>query len=266
MPLQQFAELGQGSGVHHILGAEPSFAGKGDAKVEEVQVGCLVGIGVDAAEDPEVSGLVPPTPVEVESPGVGVQFDPSPSGGRSVENLWNVQGVGFPVEEEAPRRMAQAGDIFILHGVDDAISHLFFVRAESGMNGGDDIIEFRKERIGKIEFSAFQDVTFGPGEEGALGLFRIQGVNLFDLGMKAFFIQTMSLEGGFGVVGDTEPFESKVGGGLGHGGEGVLPIAGESVVVEAAADLVAGKEVGQIVFFGSGDFPAVLAEFGRDEG
>ena len=32
------------------------------------------------------------------------------------------------------------------------------------MNGGDDVIEFRKERIGEIEFSAFQDVTFGPGE------------------------------------------------------------------------------------------------------
>jgi len=106
MPLQQFAELGQGSGVHHVLGSEPAFPGKGNTEIEEVQVGCLVGIGVDAAEDPEVSGLVPPTPVEVEAPGVGVQFDPGPRGGCSVENFWNVQGVRFPVEEEASRRMA----------------------------------------------------------------------------------------------------------------------------------------------------------------
>ena len=110
----------------------------------------MVGVGVDAAEDSEVSGLVPPAPIEIEAPWVGIEFNPGPSSGCSIENLRNVQGVGFPIEEEATRRMAQTGDIFILHGVDDAIGHLFFVRAESGMNGGDDVIEFGKEGIWKI--------------------------------------------------------------------------------------------------------------------
>ena len=155
MPLQQFAKLGQGSGVDHVFCTKPAFAGKGDTEIEKAEVRRLVGVGVDAAEDPEVSGLVPPTPVEVESPRVGVQFDPSPSGGCSIQNFWNVKGVGFPVEEEATRGMAQTGDIFILHGADDAIGHLFFIGAESGMDGGDDIIEFGKEGIWKIEFSSF---------------------------------------------------------------------------------------------------------------
>ena len=68
------------------------------------------------------------------------------------------------------------------------------------------------------------------------------------------------------MVGDAEPLQAKVGGGLGHGGEGVLPVAGVGVVVKASPDLVAGEQVGQIVLFGGDDLPAVLAKFGRDEG
>ena len=51
--------------------------------------------------------------------------------------------------------MAQAGDMFVLHGADDTIGHLFFVRAKAGMDGGDDVIEFAKEGIWKIEFPPF---------------------------------------------------------------------------------------------------------------
>ena len=90
-------------------------------------------------------------------------------------------------------------------------------------------------------------------------------MNFFDLAEKAFFIEAMGLEGGFGVVGDAKPFESEVGGGLGHGSEGVLTIARESVVVEATADLVPREEVGQIVLFSGGDFSTVFAEFGGDK-
>ena len=67
--------------------------------------------------------------------------------------------------------MAQAGDMLIFHRADDPIGHLLLVRAESGMDGGDDIVQFRKEGVGEIEFSAFQDVAFGAGEKGAPRLF-----------------------------------------------------------------------------------------------
>ena len=118
-------------------------------------MGCFVGVWVDAAEDPEVSGFVPPSPVEVEAPWVGIEFNPGPSGGCSFEDFGNIHGIGFTLEQKASSRMAQAGDMFVLHGADDTIGHLFFVRAKAGMDGGDDVIEFGKEGIGEIEFSAF---------------------------------------------------------------------------------------------------------------
>ena len=36
--------------------------------------------------------------------------------------------------------------------------------------------------------------------------------------------------------------------------------------METTADLVAGEEIGKLIFFGGGDFSTVLAKFGRNEG
>jgi hypothetical protein len=106
MPLKQFAKLSQGSGVHHVLCTEPTFAGKGYAEIEKAEVGCLVGVWVDAAEDSKVASLVPPAPVEVKAPGVGIEFNPSPSGGCSIEDFMDIHRIGFALEQEASSRVA----------------------------------------------------------------------------------------------------------------------------------------------------------------
>ena len=67
------------------------------------------------------------------------------------------------------------------------------------------------------------------------------------------------------MVGDSEPFESKRGSSLGHSFEGVLAIAGEGVIVKTSSDFGAGEEVGQLVFFGGGNFSTVFAEFGGNK-
>jgi len=67
------------------------------------------------------------------------------------------------------------------------------------------------------------------------------------------------------VVGDSKPFESERGSRLGHSLEGVLAIAGEGVIVETSSDFGAGEEVGQLVFFGGGNFSTVFAEFGGNK-
>ena len=62
------------------------------------------------------------------------------------------------------------------------------------MDGGNDVVELRQEIVGKIEFSAFEDVALGTSEEGAFGLFRIECANLFHLVEELFFGKTASLE------------------------------------------------------------------------
>ena len=71
--------------------------------------------------------------------------------------------------------MAETGDVGIFHGAKEAGSVVFFVRAEAGVDGGDDVIQLREHGVGKIEFATFEDVALRAGEEGAGGIFRSSG-------------------------------------------------------------------------------------------
>lgn len=253
--------MGESAGVDDVLGAEPAFAGEGDAEIEKAEMGGFVGIGVNAAKDSEIAGLVPPAPVEVEAPGVGVEFDPSAVGGRGRKNFRKVDGVGLALEQEAAGGVAEAGDVGVFDGANDTIGHFLFIGGEAGVDGSDDVIQFLEERVGKIKLAAFEDIALGAGEESARGFSGVEGANFCDLFFEAWGIEAVGLERGFGVIGDPEPFEAEFGRGLGHGGEGILPITGDGVVVEATTDLGAGEELGEGIFFGGVDFPAVFAEF-----
>jgi len=129
--LEKFAKGGEGPSIDDILGPKPTFAGESDAKIKVAKVRSFMGVGVDRAENSEIAGLVPPAPIEVESPWVGIEFDPSACGGGGLEDFRDIEGVGFPFEQEAASSMAKAGDVFVLHGANDAIGHFVFIGSES---------------------------------------------------------------------------------------------------------------------------------------
>ena len=68
----------------------------------------LVGIRVDAAKHPQIPCAVPPAPIQVEPPGVAVQFDPSPGFGCDLENLGQVDGVRLALEKKTTGRVTRA--------------------------------------------------------------------------------------------------------------------------------------------------------------
>ena len=74
---------------------------------------------------------MPPAPIEVEPPWIGVELDPSACSDCGLEDFWDIEGVGFPFEEEAAGGVAEAGDVFILHGANDAIGHFVLIGSES---------------------------------------------------------------------------------------------------------------------------------------
>lgn len=258
--------MGEGAGVDDVLWTKPTFAGEGDPEIEEAEVRCFMGVGVDAAEDAQVPSFVPPAPVEIKPPRISIQFNPRSVGRGRVKNLWNVERIGLPLEKKPAGGVPEAGDMLIFDGTDDAIGHLLFIRGKSGVDRGDHVIQFLKERIGKIEFSAFENIALRSRKESTLRFLRVEDFDLFDLFFQAFGVQAVGLERGFGVIGNAQPLEPQFGGGLRHGGESILPVAGQSVIVEASADLIARQEIRQLIFFRGGDFPAIFAKFGGDEG
>ena len=264
--LKEFAELGEGAGIDDVLRTKPTFAGEGDSEIEEAEVRCFMGVGVDAAEDAQVPSFVPPAPVEIEPPRIGIQFNPRAVGRGRLKNFGNVERIGLSFEKKPAGGVPEAGDMLIFDGTDDAIGHLLFIRGKTGVDRGDHVIQFLKERIGKIKFSAFENIALRSRQESALRFLRVEDFDLFDLFFQAFGVQAVGLERGFRVIGNAQPLESQFGGGLRHGGESILPVAGQSVIVEASADLIARKEIWQFIFFRGGHFPTILAKFGGDEG
>ena len=77
--------------------------------------------------------------------------------------------------------MAETGDVGIFHGAKEAGSVVFFVRAEAGVDGGDDVIQLREHGVGKIEFATFEDVALRAGEEGAGGFLPVVSADGFYL-------------------------------------------------------------------------------------
>ena len=62
----------EGAGIDEVFGPEPALARDGDPEIEKMKVAGLMSIGVEATENTEVAGTVPPAPVEIEAPRVAV--------------------------------------------------------------------------------------------------------------------------------------------------------------------------------------------------
>ena len=96
---EEFAELGEGAGVHDILGAQPALPGNGHTDVEKMKMLRLVSIGIEAAKDAQIPGLVPPAPIEVEAPRVAVEFDPRAGLGGNLKHFGEIQRIGLTLKE-----------------------------------------------------------------------------------------------------------------------------------------------------------------------
>ena len=153
-------------------------------------------VRVEAAENAEVAGAVPPAPIKVEPPRVAVELNPGAGFRRGFQHFGKVHRVRFPFEEEAAGRVAQAGDVRIFHRPEEAGGVVLFVRAETGVDGSDDIIQLGQHGIREVQFSPLKNVAFRSGQKGAGRSLFVVGADGFDLGQKPFFIQPVSLKGG----------------------------------------------------------------------
>lgn len=236
--------------------------------MEVLELGGVVGVGVDRAEDARFGGAFPPTPVHVEAGGVGVKFDDGSGLGGAVDNLLVVDRVGFALEEEATRQVADHVNVWVLHGANDAGGHLGFGQGKGAVHRGDGVVELGEDGVVKVEGAVLEDVHFGSCEKSKrVAVFfklLVELVDLFDLGEEAVFVQAAGLNGGFGVVGNAEVAEAEFARGGGHFGEGVFAVGGGGVVMERATEVGELDEFWELVLLGGFDFASVFAQGGVD--
>lgn len=258
-------DFGEGAGIEDILAAEPAFAGEADAEGEVLELGAGMGIGIDGSEDAFIAGSVPPSPIHVESAGVGVEFDDGAGLGGAIDDFFDIEGVGVALEEESTGEVSEHGDVGVFHGFDEAAGHFVFGKVKDVVDGGDAVVELGEEGVVEIEGAVFEDIDFGASEESEVGEGLVEFSDFLELLGEAFFGEAVCLEGGLGMVGDAEVGEAEIAGGLGHFSEGVFSVGGGGVVVKGAAKVGEVDEIGEVVGLGGGEFAPVFAEFGRNE-
>ena len=225
-----------------------------------------MGIGVDAAEEAFFGGFSPVSPVHVEALGVGVEFDDGVVGDSGVDDLLDVDVAGFPAQEEPSGDVAEHVDVGVFDGGDDALGEGLFVLGEAGVNGGNDVVELFEEAVFKVEFAVVEDVDFGAGEDVNFEVAGgIESADCLDLAGEPFFVESVGLEAGFGVVGDADIFPAFVLSGLCHFFKGAASVGGGGVVVEAASEVWLSHEFGEGgILSGGFDFALAFPHFGGD--
>ena len=102
-----------------------SLRAHADADAEELEVGDVVGVGVNGAFDAEFLGVLPETPVHIEAIGVGIDLDDFAVLRGSGDNLGHIDGVAFAFQQDAARGMAEDRDPRVRQGFADAFWSFF---------------------------------------------------------------------------------------------------------------------------------------------
>ena len=106
--------------------------------------------------------------------------------------------------------MAEDVHIAVCKRPQQPVGHLLAILRKPGMDGGDDVIQLRKELIRKIERAVTEDVALDAGEKAEVFEFGIQFFDTRDLDAQSPFIQTSRLDRAPAVIGDPEILQSQV--------------------------------------------------------
>jgi hypothetical protein len=110
-----------------------------------------MGIGVDAYHAPEVERLLMPTPVQIQSPRIGINLNCNGVLGAGLKNLPNINIVPRPAEQLPTGHVSQYCRARVRNGPQDPIRLLLATQLESAVHARHDKIEARQRIVGVVQ-------------------------------------------------------------------------------------------------------------------
>ena len=92
--------------------------------------------------------------------------------------------------------MSQYGGIRILYRSDEALSGLYLIHLQTGMDGGDDHIQLAEELVWIIKSAICQDIRLDAGKEPEVGLRPIELHDFIQLSQQSIYAETIGIDGG----------------------------------------------------------------------
>jgi hypothetical protein len=162
-------------------------------------------VGVDAENAAELQTALVPSPVQVQSPGIGIDFNGHPMLGAGSQNRIDIDVVSWPAQELPSGHMSKDCREWIGNCTQDSFRLRGAILAEMTMHAGHDKIETCEHLIRVIKAPVRQNVRLDSLKN--LKLVSVFGIELIDelmLGDNLVDAKTASVMSRFRMVSDTK--------------------------------------------------------------
>ena len=106
--------------------------------------------------------------VQIEPHRIGVEFQEAAALPRMRDHARDVDVVWLALQKKTPRGVGKNRRIPVVQRLQHARGLLFAGQVEFAVDGNDDQVEFREDRIVEIERAVFQDVALGALEQAEI--------------------------------------------------------------------------------------------------
>lgn len=152
---QQAAKLREAQSIHHVFRLKRCAAGLAHAELEESKFFGGMGVGSQHDRHSTVLGGGERDFVQIETARLAIQFHEAAIIGRRLQHFIQIDGICFPLPDQAARGMPDSVDMRAADCVHQAGGYLFLSLILPVVNRGDDPIGLRQEIVGQVELAIF---------------------------------------------------------------------------------------------------------------
>src|SRR4029079_7286883 len=185
-----------------------------------------------------------PSPIQIQSPGIGIDFHGHSMLGAGSQNCLDIDVVSWPAQELPSGQMSKDCREWIGNCTQDPLRLQGAIFAELTMHAGHDKIETREHIIRVIKGSARQNVRLDSLKNLKLvAVFGIELIGKLMLGDNLLDAKAASVMSRFRVVGDTKIGVAAFARRFGHLPQSIDAVGRRGVGMQDAADVFGSNEL-----------------------
>src|SRR5215208_2752769 len=148
---EKFGDRLRGSTVQYTLPWYSAFSGDQNSPSHQVQFGNRVRIGINAEHATQFQGATVPAPIQIEAPGIGIDFHRDPMFRACSKNLFNIELIPGPAQQLASHGMTKDRRVGIGRCAQKALRLSSLVQTKPAANAGHDKVEPRQYSVGVVK-------------------------------------------------------------------------------------------------------------------
>ena len=231
--------------VENLLGTDPALPRHANTEFDVFDSRHAVRIGPDGNRDTALLRAAYGLPIEVETMGVGVDLEGDPHRRSLLHHRIDIQSVGIAREQEPACRVADDGQVWIVHRRQHPRRHLALAHVEPAVDRCDHEVETCEHRFIEIDPAVLKDVGLHTLEDPDAGDLRIRLVDLISLPGEIVCLEPPRIGGGLAVIGDADVLVAGRAAGLRKLQDRIGAVGILGVAVEEALDIGALEEPGR---------------------